>query len=210
MFDSLTNPCPGLLGFYINLCVGGPCIVFLVFSRIPEISNGNGTKPSLSLGAFRNLAQEFDLVGFGLFAPSAVMFLLALQMGGNEYPWDSATIWGLFDGAFLGAFFFFLWERHRGERALMPTHIIRQRIVVASMLHHACIESTVVISVYYLPYYFQSVLNKSPVIGGVDLLPSIMSQIMFAVLSGVWGEYLPAQVFYSRAKWWPLIDWFQQ
>lgn len=136
------------------------------------------------------------------------MFLLALQLGGNQYPWDSATIWGLFDGAFLGAFFFFLWERHRGERALMPTHIIGQRIVVASMLHHACIESTVVISVYYLPYYFQSALNKSPVISGVDLLPSIASQIMFAVLSGIWGECSPARVCSLPPRWWPVINWF--
>lgn len=161
----------------------------------------------MSLQTLRELLTDFDLVGFGLFAPSAVLFLLALQMGGNMYPWDSPTIWGLFDGAFLGAFFFILWEMYRGERALMPTPIIRQKVVVAGMIHHACIQSTITISIYYLPYYFQSVLNKSPVTGGIDLLPSIVSQLTFAILAGVYSKCLSTQVCHLRTKWWLLIDW---
>ncbi|KAH8754376.1 major facilitator superfamily domain-containing protein [Diaporthe sp. PMI_573] len=185
--------------FYINLCIDGPCTVILVFSRIPDISPSISTaKPSMSVAALRQLAQKLDLVGFGLFAPSAVLFLLALQLGGNRFPWSSATILGLFDGGFLGAFFFCLWEGQRGDRALMPTPIIRQRVVVVSMLHHAFITSTITLSTFYLPYYFQTVLNKSPVTSGVDLWPSILSQLIFTILSGVYikrvGFYLPLAV----------------
>ncbi|KAK9242014.1 hypothetical protein V1506DRAFT_572943 [Lipomyces tetrasporus] len=52
---------------------------------------------------------------------------------------------------------------------------------------------------YYLPIYFQAVRGVSPLTSGVYLLPSILSQLLFAVGSGILvgklGYYLPASLF---------------
>lgn len=41
---------------------------------------------------------------------------------------------------------------------------------------------------YYLPIYFQAIKNDSPMMSGVYMLPSILSQLVFAILSGVLSE----------------------
>lgn len=56
----------------------------------------------------------------------------------------------------------------------------------------------------YLPIYFQGVRNKSPAIAGVYLLPSILSQLIFAVVGGkltsIFGYYLPFSVVGSALQ----------
>jgi hypothetical protein len=51
---------------------------------------------------------------------------------------------------------------------------------------------------YYLPIYFQAVRGASPTMSGVDLLPSILSQMIFAIVSGIAvrkvGYFLPFSI----------------
>lgn len=51
---------------------------------------------------------------------------------------------------------------------------------------------------YFLPIYFQAVRGASPTMSGVDLLPSIISQMIFAIVSGVLvrkvGYFLPFSI----------------
>ena len=75
------------------------------------------------------MAQEIDLVGFILFAPACIMFLLAMTWGGNEHRWDSSVIIGLFCGAFAMIIIFGAWEFHKGENAMIPTSIVKKPLV---------------------------------------------------------------------------------
>lgn len=43
---------------------------------------------------------------------------------------------------------------------------------------------TVFTASYYFPIYFQAVKGDGPTMSGVDLLPSIFSQLLLTVLSG--------------------------
>jgi hypothetical protein len=51
---------------------------------------------------------------------------------------------------------------------------------------------------YYLPIYFQAVRGATPTMSGVDLLPSILSQMIFAIVSGIGvrkvGYFLPFSI----------------
>ena len=44
------------------------------------------------------------------------------------------------------------------------------------------------VTTYFLPLYFQTVQNASPLNSGVKLLPSIVSQLIFAIVAGALGE----------------------
>lgn len=146
-------------------------------------------KPRLSGQVFRQLGSELDLFGFLLFAPFAVMFLLALQFGSTVYAWKSATVIGLFCGAGVALILFFLWESRIGDRAMMPVSFITKRIIACSMLHFAFMMTTISVPSYYLPTYFQSVLGTSPTTSGVNMLPSILSQVFAVVFSGAAGKH---------------------
>jgi hypothetical protein len=134
------------------------------------------------------LKTKLDFTGFILFCPSIMMLLLALQWGGLEYPWDSATVIGLFCGGGVLFIIFIYWEHRVGSEAMIPLPIVRTREVWASCLSQSFLFSTVMVASYYFPVYFQSAKDASPFTSGVNLLPSILSVIFAAVASGALGK----------------------
>ncbi|KAK8004428.1 carbohydrate esterase family 4 protein [Apiospora arundinis] len=182
--------------FYINLPIGGVTAVFLVMTHVPDITE----KPPFTLALLRRLLPELDLVGFALFAPAAVMFLLALQLGGQAYAWRSSQIVGLFCGAVATAAVFVVWEwRVMGDRAMLPGHMLKQRVVLASIVQGVFVMASTTIASFYLPIYFQGVKGDGPTLSGVYMLPSILSQLLLVVISGALiskiGYILPFAVF---------------
>ncbi|KAF5664221.1 major facilitator superfamily transporter [Fusarium circinatum] len=175
--------------FYINLPIGAICAVLILFVHMPD------HRASRDESTMQILKTKLDFAGFVLFCPSIVMLLLALQWGGLEYPWDSATVIGLFCGGGVLFIIFIYWEHRVGSEAMIPLPIVRTREVWASCLSQSFLFSTVMVASYYFPVYFQSAKNASPFTSGVNLLPSILSVIFAAVASGALaqrvGYYLP-------------------
>ncbi|GIJ91085.1 hypothetical protein Asppvi_010050 [Aspergillus pseudoviridinutans] len=179
--------------FYINLPIGGLVAALLVFTRIPE-----QREKGRAVEVLPTCFKTFDIFGFVLFAPAAIQLLLALQYGGNQYAWDSATVIGLFCGA--GATFavFLAWEHRMGKDAMIPFHVVRNRIVSCSCVVIMALFGITITASYYLPVYFQAVRDKTALVSGVDLLPGVLCQIFMAVVSGALigkiGYYLPFAV----------------
>ncbi|OHF02999.1 major facilitator superfamily transporter [Colletotrichum orchidophilum] len=174
--------------FYINLPIGAVTAAMLFLIHIPS----KISVPVPILQIYRHL----DLPGFTLFAPAAIMFLLALQFGGNDYRWDSSVVIGLFVGAAATAGLFIYWEYRQGDdKAMLPLGLFKSRIVWTSGLVGAFNMSITIVSSYYIPMYFQSVKGETPFQGGVHFLPTIITQLIFAVASGALvgrlGYYLP-------------------
>ncbi|KAF8850711.1 MFS multidrug transporter [Acephala macrosclerotiorum] len=180
--------------FFINLPIGAIVAIILPFIHIPH--KGAGKVPLTA--TFRSVFTVFDIGGFLLFAPTMIMFLLALEWGGTSYAWSSATIIGLFCGA-AGNFGLFLWwEYKKGDGAMIPFGMIKRTIVWSSAMVTFFIGGTMMITSYYLSMYFQTVRGRSPAMSGVDLLPGIVTSLVFAVTSGILvsrvGYYLPISV----------------
>ena len=153
--------------------------VVLVLVRIPErpvITNKSPLDVVLS---------ELDLSGFAIFAPAAIMFLLGLEFGGRDHPWNSATVIGLLVGS-AGAFaVFFAWEYRQGDRAMIPFSMLKKKEVWSSMLVGTFIMGTVFVFSFYLPIYLQAVKGMDPFTSGYNVLPNILTSTFFAILSGV-------------------------
>ncbi|KAB5566098.1 putative MFS multidrug transporter [Coniochaeta sp. 2T2.1] len=176
--------------FYINLPIGGVVSVLLFFTRIPD----QMVKPK-AREVLPRLHHYLDLVGFAVFAGAAIQILLALQWGGVDQPWKSATIIGLFLGG-AGTFVAWgLWNSHKGDSALIPFSLVKQRVVWSAALTQLFIFTNLFVSAFFLPIYFQAVKGVSPFRAGVYVLPSILSQLVTAVTSGILvgklGYYLP-------------------
>ncbi|KAL4783342.1 major facilitator superfamily domain-containing protein [Aspergillus varians] len=176
--------------FYINLPIGGLVVILLAFTKIPEQRR---KRPALEV--LPTLHNTFDLIGFTLFAPAAIMLLLALEYGSSEYPWKDSRVIGLFCGAGATAIVFLIWEYHKGRDAMIPIHLITIRIAYSSYVANGCMFGMTMIMSYYLPIYFQSVKDDSALTSGVNLLPNILSQLVASIGSGVLigrlGYYLP-------------------
>lgn len=169
--------------------------ILLFLIKIPdrniEIEGGKNT--------VQTVLQKFDLIGFALFAPAAIQFLLALEWAGNKYAWDSSHVIGLLCGAAATLVVFLAWEYRQGDGAMVPFPMVRQRIVWTSCLVNFFMMGAIMCATYYLPIYFQAVKNATPLLSGVYVLPSILSQMVVAVISGALGMFARNSVDYELA-----------
>jgi hypothetical protein len=105
--------------------------LLIIFIRIPELVE----KPTVTRSTLTSLYRKLDLFGFVLFASAAIMFLLALEWGGNVYSWDDPRIIGQFCGAGVVALIFIAWEYRSGDNAMIPGSILNQRVVYSVASH---------------------------------------------------------------------------
>ncbi|KAH0005568.1 putative MFS transporter, partial [Aureobasidium melanogenum] len=180
--------------FYINLPVGAIVAVALCFAPVPAGPEKTESK-KFNIGAF---LRGLDLIGFALFAPAIIQILLALEWGGTKFPWNSSTVIGLFCGGAATTLVFLAWEYFKGDDAMIPFSMVRRRIFWSSCLTVFFTFASMLILNYFLPIYYQAVRGASPTMSGVDLLPSIISQMIFAIISGVLvrkvGYFLPFSI----------------
>jgi hypothetical protein len=176
------------------LPIGGVVAVVLFFSSVPAGPEKTGDK-KFNFGVF---IRSLDLAGFALFAPAIIQLLLALQWGGTKYAWSSPTVIGLFCGGAATALIFLTWEYFKGDDAMIPLSMVRNRIFSSSCMTVFFTFASMLIVNYYLPIYFQAVRGATPTMSGVDLLPSIISQMIFAIVSGIAvrkvGYFLPFSI----------------
>jgi hypothetical protein len=156
----------------------------LVFVRIPQ---QHPRPPPMSV--LRTLHTSLDLIGFAIFTPALIMLLLALQWGGNTFTWHSSQIIGLFCGAGATFILFLWWDYHKGDAAMIPFSIVRQRTVWASCVTYGLLLSNLYTASYWVPIYFQGVKGASPVLSGVYILPMILAHVFAALSSGPIGKY---------------------
>ncbi|CCX32412.1 Similar to Putative HC-toxin efflux carrier TOXA; acc. no. Q00357 [Pyronema omphalodes CBS 100304] len=164
--------------FYINLPIGAVTafVICLVF------------KPPKQSASTKTLLQNIlslDLPGCAMFVSACIMLLLALQWGGNTYPWKSATILGLLLGFVPLMVSFVLWERRKGTAAMIPSHILLQRTVITACPSMFLQMGGSLLIVYYLPIWLQVVHGATPSQSGVMVLPTVLSQISFSLLSSL-------------------------
>lgn len=135
-------------------------------------------------GPFSQRFLKLDLIGNFLIITSIVMILLALQWGGTTEPWSSARIIGLLVGGILEFIIFWGWQAYKGEDALIPLEMLRQRTVASSFGNSFMLSAMILIHSYYMPYWFQAVRFQSPVRSGVDFLPYVLSLFVLSFIAG--------------------------
>ncbi|KAK4246245.1 MFS general substrate transporter [Corynascus novoguineensis] len=176
--------------FYVNLPIGGLVVLLIAFVHVPDqLPKPPATK------ALHTLPSKLDLIGFAIFAPTAIQLLLALQYGGNTFAWNSAQIISLFCGAGSTFIVFLAWDNHKGDDAMIPFFMVRKKAVWASCLTDAFFLGQVYCVSYYLPIYFQGVKGVAPRLSGLYILPVVITHVIFALGSGAIvgkvGYYLP-------------------
>ncbi|PMD41759.1 MFS general substrate transporter [Hyaloscypha variabilis F] len=164
--------------FYINLPIGGVVAVILFFF----FHTPKSAKPAE--GTLKEKILQMDLPGTALAMGCIIAYILALQYGGQTKPWKSSTVIGLIIGFVLLAVTFGTWEYFQGERAAIPRRLISDRNVWVPSFYGLFFAGSYFIVIYYLPIYFQSVDNVSPIQSGVRNLPLIIAVTFAVILSG--------------------------
>jgi hypothetical protein len=94
---------------------------------------------------------------------------------------------GLFCGSAVGLVIFFGWEYTRGETAMIPLPMLTRKVIASSCLTMFFTVANMFVASFYMAVYFQAARGVSPMLSGVYLLPSILTQLLFGITSGILG-----------------------
>lgn len=114
---------------YSNVPLGSFTLLSILAFLKLNISNEGARQLPL-----KKKLQYMDALGTVLFVGSICCLLLAFQWGGQSRPWRSSVIIGLFVGSGLLIIGFGYVQWRRGETAIIPLRVLRQR----SILMGAC------------------------------------------------------------------------
>lgn len=165
--------------FVLSLPIGAvSAFVVLLVLNPPPRPKSETDKPVLVR------IRELDLLGALLLTAAVTCLLLALQWGGNEYPWNNGRIIGLLVGFGLLTVVFIGTQIWLGEKATIPPRIINQRTVIACCSFVFIFGGSSNIFMYYLPIFFQSIRGSSAIQSGIELLPMLLGLVISSVVVG--------------------------
>lgn len=177
--------------FYINLPVGAMAVICLML--VLKIPSTQKTRPSIWQQFIR-----LDPLGTFFFVPSIVSLLLALQWAGSTYAWNSSRIIALLAVFAILFLAFAAVQIISPDTATVPSRIITQRSILAGAIFMFAVAGSMLMTIYYLPLWFQVVQGVSAVQSGIYTLPFVLSLVVASIISGVCtqklGYYVPAML----------------
>ncbi|OGM47145.1 putative efflux pump antibiotic resistance protein [Aspergillus bombycis] len=160
--------------FWINLPICGLAFILLFFYldvHNPKTKVTDGLKAIDWLGSL-------SIIGFTL------MVLLGLNFGGETFAWNSPQVICLIVFGSLFSIIFFCGEKYVAKYPLMPLKILKHRSNMAVSLVTLFHGAVFIACEYWLPLYFQSVKQASPMRSGLMVLPLVLAEGVFSGLSG--------------------------
>lgn len=177
--------------FYINLFIGAVCAPFYIF-LIPS----KDPRPGASA---KERISELDYAGIVLQAGLLTALILAINMGGIVYPWNSGRIIAMF------VVFGVLWILLGFQQVLaigttvpqriIPVQFLKSRTVLLLFGTSAAGGACAFVPIYMVPLFFQFIRTDKPLDAGVRLLPFVVVMVVFVFVNGNLmarlGHYMP-------------------
>ncbi|WP_217556277.1 MDR family MFS transporter [Streptomyces sp. GbtcB6] len=124
-----------------------------------------------------------DYLGIALVAVGASSLILATSWGGNQYPWASGTVVGLFAGGAV-ALALFCWVETRAREPMLPMRLFGNPVFTVCSILSFIVGFAMLGAMTYLPSYLQYVDGDSATISGVRTLPMVIGLLIASVFSG--------------------------
>jgi EmrB/QacA subfamily drug resistance transporter len=137
--------------------------------------------------------HKLDFLGAALIMAASSSFMLALSMGGVNYPWLSTPILALCAVALLLGIAFIVRLRTAPE-PLIPLSILSNREARLSIAANAFGWGPIVGLHVFLPMYLQNIVGMAPAAAGLSVL---MLAVTLNATAGVTGTILPRLEHYK-------------
>ncbi|HEX4906828.1 MAG TPA: MDR family MFS transporter [Acidimicrobiales bacterium] len=154
--------------FYINLPIG--IVALVVTSAVLKVD-------------LKRVQHRIDYLGAGLLVAGVSPLLLALEWGGREHEWGSATIIGLalFGVAMLALF---VLQERRADEPILPPRLFRNDVFTVASLTSLVVGLAMFGAIIFMPQYLQIVKGKSPTISGLFMVPMMLGMMTTMISVG--------------------------
>lgn len=165
--------------FYLNLPIGGvAAAIVLLFFHLPAAARPPPTP-------LKHKLLHLDPVGICLVMAAIICFILSLQYAGTTYPWNSSQVIGLLVGFVALTVALICWSIYIDEWAMLIPRLFKKRALWSVCPYQFFFLGDLILLLYYLPIYFQSVKGADAIQSGVDNLPIVAAVAVFAVAGGM-------------------------
>ncbi|MEU8540557.1 MDR family MFS transporter [Streptomyces sp. NPDC048717] len=124
-----------------------------------------------------------DYLGIALVAIGSSALILATSWGGNEYPWGSGVVIGLFVGGVV-AFGLFCWAETRAAEPMLPMRLFRNPVFTVCSVLSFVVGFAMLGAMTFLPTYLQYVDGDSATVSGIRTLPMVAGLLVASIFSG--------------------------
>ncbi len=124
-----------------------------------------------------------DYKGALTFVIAIVSLLLALSLGGKEYPWASWQISGLFITSIIFTIIFVLLER-KVEEPILNLQLFKNRIFTVANLIGFIMGMGMFGAIMFLPLFLQGVIGISATRSGNTMIPMMMAMMVTSIIGG--------------------------
>jgi len=138
--------------------------------------------------------RKVDWFGGILLMASAVVFMLALNWGGNRFSWLSPTMLAML-GACIALALTFIWHARRADEPFLPLSLIRGKVVPYAITAGSCAMGAMTALTVHMPLYYEVVYDLSASQAGLALIPLAVSSTFG---SGFAGRTLMYAKHYKR------------
>ncbi|KAK2728182.1 major facilitator superfamily transporter [Colletotrichum kahawae] len=162
--------------FLINLPVGGVAVAALI-ALLPKLSPKQSTP-------LKQQIRQLDPLGNLVFLPGVICLILALQWGGEKYPWNSGRIIALLVLAGVLLIMFVIIQVWQRENAIVPPRLFKVRNIWLGAIFLFCLGAVLIVFLVALPIWFQGIRGTDAVTSGIDTLPLVLALVFGAMVSG--------------------------
>lgn len=202
IFFGLGAASGGVIGGVVSDLFGWRWVFILqvplaILAGVSIFVNLNLPKGSPGLGAagadFREKFKRVDFLGSFFLVGSLMLILIAASLGGNEISFDSKLFVGIVALAllFLGIFIYI--ENSIALEPIIPINIILERTVLSSSLANWFYTMGFFTCLFYIPLYFQTVMDMTSTQSGERLVPNFFAVSMGSMGAGIYmrktGKY---------------------
>jgi EmrB/QacA subfamily drug resistance transporter len=155
--------------FYVNLPLGAIAFFVLMFGLA-------GHKEA-------KIPMKADVPGMAFFILSLAPLLIALSMGGRDYPWISVPILVLLGAAAVFVVLFVLAEG-RAKDPVLPLYLFKDREFAVSAAGSFFANAVFFAGILLFPLYMQSVLHATASGSGLAITPMLLAYIVASIVGG--------------------------
>ena len=163
--------------FFMNLPAGVlTCLAFLPYFFCSRSAAEDSTP-------LREKLLSLDVVGGAILLGTTTMLFAALQFASEGESWGNKRPCGLLVASGITCILLVIWNTVKGDKALFPPFILKQRPVLASCGMAFTSYGVLLLHSYFLPLWFQAVLGLTAFESGLDMIPYIVINAIFTIVA---------------------------
>lgn len=163
--------------FQVPVCLLTGLAVYLWFN-LPKVVNDHSHLNSW------DKFKAIDWFGSALLVSSLLALMTISGTNGKELPVGSLLWNSLAAYTILGFTCFYFWEQ-RLEHPIIPVDMLHNKTILASSLNCWLMSMNMFASLFYLPFYWSSVKNLSPLECGYRLIPGSIIASLTSIIAGL-------------------------